>query len=396
MAPIPRLRDYDGPALLSYGFRPFFLLGSLYAGLAILVWVPIYFGDITLPTAFAARDWHIHEMLYGYLAAVITGFLLTTIPNWTGRLPIQGLPLLVLVLLWLLGRVAVTSSAWTGWGYAAVADISFLLIVWLAAAREIVAGKNWRNLKILVLLGALLIGNVAFHVEAHSFGGADHSIRLAVAAVVMLIMTIGGRVIPSFTRNWLVRENPGRLPAPFGMFDQIALAGAGAALLVWIAFPETPASGALLVLAALLQAGRLARWAGYRTGADRLVLVLHAAYAFVPLGFLLVGLASMGVIPASAGIHAWTGGAMGLMTLAIMSRASLGHTGRAMTASGVTQVLYLMVIVGALARICASLEPMWSGWLLHVAGLAWALAFVGFALAYWSILTGPRATGARR
>jgi uncharacterized protein involved in response to NO len=203
-------------------------------------------------------------------------------------------------------------------------------------------------------------------------------------------------VIPSFTRNWLVRENPGRLPAPFGMFDKIALAGAGAALLVWVALPDTPASGAMLIAAALLQAGRLARWAGHRTGADRLVLVLHAAYAFVPLGFLLVGLASMGVIPASAGIHAWTGGAMGLMTLAIMSRASLGHTGRALNASGVTQLLYLMVIVGAMARICASLEPMWSVWLLHVAGITWALAFVGFALAYWNILTGPRAMGARR
>jgi len=114
MAPVLRLRDYSGPAVLSYGFRPFFLCGALYAGIAILVWLPMFEGSLALATTFAPRDWHIHEMLYGYLAAVMTGFLLTAIPNWTGRLPIQGGPLLALVLVWLAGRLAIAGSAWIG------------------------------------------------------------------------------------------------------------------------------------------------------------------------------------------------------------------------------------------------------------------------------------------
>ena len=134
MAPIPRLRDYTGPALLSYGFRPFFLFGSLYAGLAILAWLPMFYGELELSTAFAPRDWHVHEMLYGYLPAVITGFLLTAVPNWTGRMPLQGRPLLVLVLAWAAGRVAVTTSAWIGWEAAAVIDSAFLLLVAAAMA----------------------------------------------------------------------------------------------------------------------------------------------------------------------------------------------------------------------------------------------------------------------
>src|SRR5664279_2280846 len=146
MNPVPRLRDYRGPALLSYGFRPFFLFGAIYAGLAMLAWLPIFSGELALSTSFGPIDWHVHEMLYGFLPAVVTGFLLTAIPNWTGRLPIQGTPLLVLVALWLAGRVAVTVSAEIGWLAAAAVDVGFLALVIAAIAREIMAGKNWRNL----------------------------------------------------------------------------------------------------------------------------------------------------------------------------------------------------------------------------------------------------------
>src|SRR5215210_4878107 len=156
MAPAARLRDYHGPALFSFGFRPFFLLSSIYAGLAILAWLPIFHGELEIITAFTPRDWHVHEMLYGYLPAIITGFLLTAVPNWTGRLPLQGMPLLALVLIWVAGRLAVTLSAWVGWAMAAVVDVSFLLAVVAAVAREIVAGRNWRNLKVLIILGVLL------------------------------------------------------------------------------------------------------------------------------------------------------------------------------------------------------------------------------------------------
>lgn len=393
MAPIPRLRDYKGPALFSYGFRPFFLFGSLYAGLAILAWLPMFYGELKVTTAFAPRDWHIHEMLYGYLSAVITGFLLTSVPNWTGRLPLQGRPLLVLVLVWTAGRLAVTTSAWIGWETAAVIDNAFLLLVGAATAREILKGRNWRNLKVLIVLGVLTVGNIVFHLEAHFLGAADYGVRLGIGATMMLIMLIGGRILPSFTRNWLVRENPGRLPTPFGPFDMLSMIVGGTALLAWIASPSWLLTGVSLIAAGLFQAVRLARWAGDRTWRDRLVLILHIAYAFVPIGFVLTGLASLDLLPSAAGIHAWTGGAMGIMTLAVMSRASLGHTGRALVATATTQILYLLAIVAVLARVCAAIHPAWSDMLLHVAGAAWAGAFIGFALAYWKVFTRPRLLG---
>lgn len=392
MAPIPRLRDYKGPALLSYGFRPFFLFGSIYAGLTILAWLPMFYGELELSTAFTPRDWHIHEMLYGYLPAVITGFLLTAVPNWTGRMPLQGRPLLILVLVWALGRVASTASARIGWEAAAILDNAFLLLVGAAMAREILKGKNWRNLKVLIALGVLIAGNIAFHVEAHVFGAVEYGMRLGIAATMMLIMLIGGRIIPSFTRNWLVRENPGRLPASFGRFDMASMVVAGIALLVWIAAPDAQMTGVVLILAGALQAVRLARWAGERTWRDRLVLILHVAYAFVPIGFVLIGLSSWGLMSSAAGIHAWTAGAMGIMTLAVMSRASLGHTGRALVASAVVQVLYVLLVVSTLARICAAIHLDWSDVLLHTSGLSWATAFIGFALAYWNVFTRPRVT----
>ena len=173
MSPVPRLKDYRGPALLSYGFRPFFLLGAVYGGFAILAWLPMFNGELTLSTAFGPIDWHVHEMLYGYVPAVVTGFLLTAIPNWTGRLPIQGMPLLILVAVWLAGRAAVTFSAVIGWLPAAIVDVTFLALIVAATAREIVAGKNWRNLRVVGLVTLLLAGNIAFHFEAYINGGAE-------------------------------------------------------------------------------------------------------------------------------------------------------------------------------------------------------------------------------
>src|SRR5262249_17287350 len=142
MSPVPRLRPHASPALLSYGFRPFFLFGAIYAGAAVLVWLPMFQGELSVSTVWVARDWHVHEMLYGYVAATVAGFLLTAIPNWTGRLPIQGVPLLFLVLLWVAGRVAVTMSARIGWLPAAVIDVAFLATVAAAAAREDLAGPS--------------------------------------------------------------------------------------------------------------------------------------------------------------------------------------------------------------------------------------------------------------
>ena len=325
------LRTYRGPALLSYGFRPFFLFGSLHAGLTVLLWLPVYFGEVALPTAFTPLDWHIHELLYGYLPAVAAGFLLTAVPSWTGRLPIAGRPLFGLFALWVVGRLAVALSALLGAGLAAVADLAFLTALLVALLGEVVAGRNWRNLRVLGAGLLLLAGNAVFHAEAALTGTAGYGTRLGVAAALGLIMLIGGRIVPSFTRNWLARRGPGRLPAGFSRFDALSVAAAGLALAAWIAVPGADVTGALLLGAGLLQALRLARWAGERTGAEPLVLVLHVGYAFVPLGFLLLGAAILlpGVLPPSAALHAWTAGAISVMTLAVMTRASLGHTGGA-------------------------------------------------------------------
>jgi uncharacterized protein involved in response to NO len=246
MSPVPRLRPYEGPVLLSYGFRPFFFFGACQAALAVALWLPLLEGEIALPTLFAPRDWHAHEMLFGYVPAIVTGFLLTAIPNWTGRLPLQGTPLLVLVIVWMAGRLAVTWSAYLGWLPTAAIDLAFLLLVVAAAAREIVAGRNWRNLKVLVPVTALALANAGFHVEAHVSGTVEFALRAAVAAILILIMLIGGRIVPSFTRNWLVRQNPGRLPLPFGKFDLVALAISVAALCLWTVAPDGIAIGAAL------------------------------------------------------------------------------------------------------------------------------------------------------
>jgi uncharacterized protein involved in response to NO len=381
-------RNYDGWPLFSYGFRPFFLLGSIYAGLAILLWLPVFMGELNLVSAFIPRDWHVHEMLYGFLPAVITGFLFTAIPNWTGRLPLRGRPLMVLVALWTAGRVCVTLSAYTGWLAAMLVDISFLLMVAAAAAREIIGGKKWNNLGIVVLVLVLLLGNMTFHLEAHFKGAAEISIRVGIAVVVLLISLIGGRIIPSFTRNWLVRENPGRLPVAFARFDMLSVAVGAIALLFWILWPTGTTIGDTLALAGAMHLVRLGRWAGDRTGRERLLLILHIGYAFVPLGFLLSACSAFGVAPAGAGIHAWMAGAAGVMTLAVMSRASLGHTGQQLTASLSTQAVYAAIIVAALARICAVVDPTHSVALLHVAAFAWAAAFLGFALCYGPTLIG--------
>ncbi len=392
MAAIPRLRAYEGPAILGYGFRPFFLAGAVYAGLGILIWLPMFFGDLAIPTAFAPVDWHAHEMLYGYLAAIVTGYLLTAIPNWTGQLPLQGRPLAALVGVWLAGRLAIAVSDLIGPIPAAAIDLLFLLLIAAAVAREVIVGRNWRNLGPFGGLTALTAGNVIFHVEAYGGGPAELGARIGIAAAITLIMLVGGRVIPSFTRNWLARENPGRLPVPFGRYDVASLMLSIPALVVWVAMPDAPTTAGLMLIAGAAQAIRLARWAGDRTLRDRLVLILHVGYAFVPVGFALLAGARLlpRFVPLDAGIHAWTAGAIGTMTLAIMTRASLGYTGRKLIAGTMTQTIYAAVLIAALTRVCAAFNQDGAATLLCIAAGAWIAAFWGFAIGYGPMLARPR------
>jgi uncharacterized protein involved in response to NO len=240
-------------------------------------------------------------------------------------------------------------------------------------------------LKVLLPVILLGLGNIGFHLEAHA-GVADYSIRVGIAAVLLLLMLIGGRIIPSFTGNWLRRQGEGRMPLPFGRFDMVVLLASAGSLLVWIVSPFGQATSIGLIVSGLLHIGRLARWAGDRTFKDRLVLVLHVAYGFMPLGFVLAGLGAAGIIGPTAGVHAWMTGAAGLMTLAVMTRATLGHTGHGLSASVGTQGVYALVAVAAVARICAAIEPAQQIVLLHIAACAWVLGFAGFAVLYGPLL----------
>ena len=344
----------------------------------------------TLKTAFQPLDWHAHEALFGYVAAIVTGFLLTAVPNWTGRLPLQGRPLLLLLAVWVFGRVAVALSAHIGWVLVAIVDCTFLALVCAAVFREIISGKNWRNLKVLIFVGLLFLANVIFHVEAHFSGSATYGRRFEIAATIALVMLIGGRVIPSFTHTFLQRRGPGRLPKTFARFDAICIAASGAALVGWALAPDNKIVGLFLIAAGLLNLFRMARWAGDRATGEALVLILHLAYLFVPLGFVLSGLAAWTEIPFSAGLHAWAVGAIGVMTLAVMTRASLGHTGQALHADKGAHAIYVAVLLAAAAQIFATLAPQWSFVSLHVAAFAWSSAFLGFAAAFGGALIRQR------
>ncbi len=376
------------PALFHRGFRPFFFAAGLWAALAIPLWLLVFQGTLALPTDLDFAAWHAHEMIFGFAAAVIAGFLLTAIPNWTGRLPLQGLPLALLFAAWLAGRVAVATSAVIGVGPAAAIDLLFLTALLAAALREIVAGRNWRNLPMPLALVLLIAANLLIHLQAA--GIADSGAlgeRLGIATVVQLVTLIGGRVIPSFTRNWLAKRGAAALPVPFGGFDKLCLLATLAGLGGWVFAPEHWISGAALLVAGGLSLARLWRWQGLQTFSEPLVWSLHLGFLWVPLGLLLLGL---GVIlpdaaPPTAGLHALTAGAIGGMTLAVMTRASLGHSGRALTADAWTTVIYLAVASAAALRVAASLAETAYLPLLHASGALWFLAFGLFVLRYGRI-----------
>ncbi|WP_375595590.1 NnrS family protein [Algihabitans albus] len=412
-----QLRAWSGPAILSHGFRPFFLGAALWAALSMALWIPLLSGQLRLPTAFDPVTWHAHEALFGYLGAVVAGFLLTAVPNWTGRPPLVGRALLGLFALWLLGRVAVAVSGLLPAWAVALADLAFLTALAAVVLREILAGKNWRNLIVLLLLGALLAGNALFHWEAARQGGYAASglgLRLGLAAAVLMIAVIGGRIVPAFTRSWLAQRGgtdssadrgaTGGLPAPFGPLDKIALLASLLALLSWVAAPAWPGSGLALLAAGLALALRLARWQGLRTGAEPLVWSLHLGYAFLPLGMLALGAAILwpGLLTTIAAQHLWMAGAIGTMTLAVMTRATLGHSGRALTADAATAALYLLVVAAALARLLGGLllggllpgpAAHWAFPLYSLSAALWCAAFAGFVLRYGPLLLGPRESG---
>jgi uncharacterized protein involved in response to NO len=386
-----QIRSYEGPAILSYGFRPFFFFGSVWALTAMALWAFMLQGHLTLRTALSPVQWHVHELIFGYVPAVVAGFLLTAVPNWTGRLPVVGQPLLLLFLTWVAGRIALMASALIGEPLAAAVDLIFLAALGAVIGREIVAGTNTRNLKVLGVVALLWIANAVFHAEVLTGSSNGYGTRLGVAAVVFLIQLIGGRIIPSFTRNWLARRKTGRLPAVFDRFDAVTMAVSGLTLCCWVFMPTSASTGVMAFTSALLNIVRLFRWAGYRAWAEPLVLILHIAFAFVPLGFALVGLGifQAGLISSTGALHGWTAGAIGVMTLAVMTRAMRGHTGGELVAAAPTQAIFALAITSALARIVAACDILYTP-MLAVSSVAWCLAFAGFLFVYGPLLVLSR------
>lgn len=380
---IPRYRSAEAWPPLSAGFRPFFLAAGLWACFSMAAWILILAGAIALPTAFDPVAWHFHELIFGFVAAAIAGFLLTAIPNWTGRMPLQGWPLGILVLLWIAGRLAVAFSAWTGPFAAMVADLSFLIALGAVIAREIVAGRNWRNLPVLAAVGILCAANAMIH--AGLFGHLEWEQvgkRLAISVVILLIALIGGRIIPSFTTNWLRRHGADDLPVPFDRFDRAALAASMLVLAVWTVAGLNTVSGTGLVIVALIHTLRLVRWRGQATLREPLLWILHIGYAWLPLGLGLLGSAAWRPNLATTALHALTVGAMGTMVLAVMTRASLGHSKRELTAGRGTVIVYLLVLGAALARLAAPFAGPHYAFALEMAGGAWIAAFALFVVLY--------------
>ena len=375
-------------AIFAQGFRPFFFGAAVWSVAAIGIWVAMLTTGAALPSRFDPLTWHIHEMLFGFVMAAIAGFLLTAIPNWTKRLPISGAPLAGLAGLWLVGRLVCLFSALMPAWLSIGSDLAFPVILVAAAAREIVAGKNWRNLAMLAPVTVLGFSNLLMHLEANGAPIAPGlGWRLGMVAIVALISLIGGRIIPSFTRNWLVKQNSSQLPAPIGWPDGAALGSLLVGLFGWAAFPGSHAIAYLVLLGAAMNLWRLYRWRGLSTAKEPLLLILHIGYGWVILGAAMLGLSVITTwVPEGAAIHALTVGAIGTMILAVMSRATRGHTGRPLTTDTSTRLIYILVTLGALVRISAEFSTDETMLLLLISAGLWCAAFSLFAWAYAPML----------
>jgi len=375
-------KGYQGPALLAAGYRIFFLSAALWAVTSLVLWL-LYISSMAgeLGGSQNMLAWHAHELVYGYGGAVVAGFALTAIPNWTGRTPIRGFELGLLFAPWLIARI---SAVMLLYGFdtdapRAVAETGFFGLFVLFATREVVAGKNWRNLKVVGLFLVLAIAAVAAnfsHFEVIQTGILGWQMGLLV--LLLLICVIGGRIIPAFTGNWMRQQGHTTLPTMFGKFDVLAIAAAVAVLVAY----STGAHGQYLAVAAGLTGAlhfvRLMRWRGWQTLASPIVVVLHVSYLWVPIGFLLMAFWAMGWVSDIAALHAWSVGGIGSTTLAVMTRASLGHSGLPLKDSAVLTTIYAAINVAALTRVLAGVWYDYYELFLSLSGVMWCGAFLLF------------------
>ena len=387
--PPPRIaarRDYAGPAFFSQGFRPFFLGAGIWAVLAVTIWLCEWLG-ILPPVMVLSTNWHAHEMIFGFAGAAMGGFILTAIPNWTSRLPVRGLPLGILALLWLAGRVVMLMPDVLGPVGTGLIDSAYLVVLGAAIWREIIAGKNWRNLKTAALITLLAAANILFHWQ-YASTTADTTLaeRMGVMVLVTLIALIGGRIIPSFTRNVLNRRGEDKLPSPVTNTDRFTLVVTVLTAIVWVLFPLSLLAGGLTLVASALHFERLSRWRGLAILDEPMLWVLHVGYLWIGIGFgLLSAHIFLGLVPQSAAVHAFTAGAFSAMILGVMSRASRGHSGLPLKADLPNTLIYVAITIAALLRVGGSITNMPIYYSLS--GVFWVLAFGIFILAYWKILT---------
>ena len=378
---------------LSHGFRPFFLLGAMWAALAMVLWITMVSGFLTLPISMDSVSWHAHEFLFGYLGAILAGFLLTAVASWTNRPPVAGFRLATLVTIWLTARIAFAFSQHLTSLTVAIIDLSFPIFLAFIITAEIVAARNWRNLIVIFALVAFVIANGLFHLEAArgDYAAQGYGLRFGLAAILMQISIIGGRVVPAFTRNWMMSRGMTNLPsAPMLLFDVITLLVTLICLLTWVVWPEQRLTGFALIVTAAFQTARLLRWSGLSTLNNPLLFVLHAGYAFIPIGAFFVGLSIVlpGFISPPAAQHIWMSGAIGLMTLALMTRATLGHSGQELRSDAATNLIYLAIIAATLTRFLADITPLDTMMMYSISAVFWLSAFLGFSLRYFAALAG--------
>ena len=385
----PRLFSYSVFAL---GFRAFFVLAGLSALLLMLLWNAIYSGKLGAANYFGSVNWHAHEMLLGYTAAVIAGFLLTAVRNWTGRPTPSGDRLAALCLVWLYGRLAPFYSGLLPDAVIAAIDLAFLPVLAYQVSKPILAARQFRNLTFVGILLILTIANVMVHVGILVSLPVitAKGLQLAVAAIVILILAIAGRVFPFFTERGL----PGvkAISTPLNEYGSIVSAVLVFGLLL------ADVSGAILTFAAvsalLLNSARVWGWYVPRVWYVPLLWTLYAGYAWIILGFGLTALSAYQLVLPSLPLHAFTVGGIGVLTLGMMARVSLGHTGRALRVSNAMAMGFILLNIAASIRVLLPIVlPDWYGALVYWSTLFWLAAFALFGFVYLPILTAQRIDG---
>lgn len=372
---------------LALGFRPFYLLGAAFAGVAVPAWTASYLGWQGMPRLDLL--WHMHEMLFGFVIAIVIGFLYTAGRNWTGLWTPRGLPLAALVALWLAGRAAMAALPALP---AAAIDVLFLPLAAVPLYRVIRRSGNTRNLVMVVLLAVLAAANGAYHASVLGLIPLSpmQPLYAGIVAVVVIESVLGGRVIPNFTANAVRGVRTSSDPR----LEKLSLVLTSLTGLAWAALPLSLPLAMLAVATALVQMVRMALWKPMCTLRQPLLWILHLSYAWIPLGFVLLALACFGLVPQSAAVHALTVGAMGGLIIGMITRTALGHTGRMLRAGRPETAMYLLLQAGVLARLVAAFSDgslRTTG--LVAATLCWSLAFGLYCLQYGPCLFRSRVDG---